>query len=92
MNASIVSGDHRAEYFPGIGFIALVGANRTRQELGRGVWSALWRAYCDGRRAQWLPGQDWEHLLTQPLDAVRQQLNMEAPSLYQSIHRQAQPA
>lgn len=77
---------------PGIGFIAVVGANRTRQEYGRGVWSALWQAYCDGRRAAWLPGQDWEHLLTQPLESVREQLNMQAPSVYQSLFSEAQPA
>jgi ubiquinone biosynthesis protein COQ4 len=77
---------------PGIGFIAVMGANRTRQDLGRGVWKALWQAYRDGRRAAWLPGQDWEHLLTQPLEAVREQLKMGRPSLYQSIFTQAQAA
>jgi len=77
---------------PGIAFIALMGANKTSNELGRGVWKALWHAYCDGRRAAWLPGQDWEHLLTQPLEAVRAQLNMSKPSLYQSIFSQAQIA
>lgn len=77
---------------PGIGFIALMGANKTSQELGRGVWKALWHAYCDGRRAAWLPGQDWEHLLTLPLEAVREQLQMSKPSLYQSMFSQVQTA
>lgn len=77
---------------PGIAFIAVMGANKTRREIGRGVWTALWQAYRDGRRAAWLPGQDWEHLLTLPLESVREQLQMTKPSLYQSIFAQAQAA
>ena len=69
----------------GLGFaaIAAMGAVKySRQFPGSGVWKAVWQAYRAGRKAAWLPGQDWEQLLTQPYADVRAALNITEPSHY----------
>ena len=77
---------------PGIALICLFGAVEESKELGRGVWGAVWNAFCDGRRAQWLPAADWEALLAQPLESVREQLGITAPAAYQELNAALQPA
>jgi ubiquinone biosynthesis protein COQ4 len=69
----------------GVGIIALVGMYKLSRELGSGVRKAMWQAYKAGKRAAWLPQQDWEALLTQPLDEVRQQLMIEPPQSYTEV-------
>lgn len=69
----------------GIGFIVLVGAFKMREVFGRGVFRAVRRGYRDGRRAAWLPGQEWEALLARPLDEVRQELGIEEPVPYRAL-------
>lgn len=69
----------------GIGFICLVGANKLSQEYGRGVYRAAWRAYRDGKRAAWLPAQDWENLLCEHIDELRQHLRIDPPQDYISL-------
>jgi ubiquinone biosynthesis protein COQ4 len=67
----------------GFGAIAAMGAYTfARQFPKQGVLKAVWQAYRAGRNAAWLPGQDWEHLLTQPIEDVRAQLNITDPSHY----------
>lgn len=67
----------------GFGAIAMMGAVKySRQFPGYGVLKAVWQAYRNGRKAAWLPGQDWEHLLTQPYADVRAMLNTGNPSHY----------
>jgi ubiquinone biosynthesis protein COQ4 len=46
---------------------------------GRKAVREAWRR---GRKARWLPEQDWEALLQRPLEAVRRELNIERPALY----------
>lgn len=67
----------------GVGFIALVGLAKHTKEIGSGVGSAMWQAYLAGRRAEWLPAQDWEHLLTRPIQDVRESLKINPPEKYQ---------
>lgn len=69
----------------GIGLIVAVGALKLRRAFGNGVFRAVWRGYRDGRRAAWLPGQEWEALLGRPLDEVRRTLSIDAPVAYQSL-------
>jgi ubiquinone biosynthesis protein COQ4 len=38
-----------------------------------------------GFRAQWLPAQDWEAMLAQPVEEVRRRLGLEAPPVYLEI-------
>lgn len=73
----------------GIGVICLAGCMKLSQRYGSGVFSAAWRAYKAGRRAAWLPGQDWEALLAQPVDEVRQQLGIEPPEAYFELRTDA---
>ncbi len=46
---------------------------------------AIWEGYRNGRAAEWLLGQDYETLLSQPLFAARAQLNIREPRVYLSI-------
>ena len=69
----------------GLGIIALVGMIKLQKELGPGVRKAMWQAYKAGKRAAWLPQQDWETLLSQPIEEVRQQLRIAPPEVYQEV-------
>lgn len=70
----------------GFAAIALIGALKITKESGdRRVLRAVWRAYRDGRRAEWLPPIVWEELLDQPLQQVRQRLGIGAPLRYQAL-------
>ncbi|HEV7960022.1 MAG TPA: Coq4 family protein [Rhizomicrobium sp.] len=51
---------------------------------GRKAVREAWR---NGKKARWLPGQDWEKLLAQPLDEIRRELCVEVPRLYQPMSR-----
>lgn len=51
----------------------------------RAVLRALLEGWRHGRRARWLPEQDWEALLERPLDALRLQLNIAPPVRYQAL-------
>ena len=70
----------------GWAFIAVGGALRALQEPGG--WRALqaiWQAYQTGRKAAWLPGEDFEALLGEPVEAARARLNIGVPSFYNAI-------
>lgn len=66
---------------PGIAFI-LVGSYAKAGVLpdARRTIRDGWRR---GRRAAWLPAQDWEALLERPLDEIRRELGLGAPPVYQ---------
>ena len=67
----------------GFAAIALMGAVKYSREFrGHGVLKAVWQAYHAGRKAAWLPGQDWEQLLTLPYAEVKAKLNITEPSHY----------
>jgi len=76
----------------GIGVICLTGCIKLAEHYGMGVFKAAWRAYRDGKKAAWLPAQDWEHLLTLPIDQVRQTLHLQAPEEYQELQGTLAPA
>lgn len=69
----------------GVGFITLVAAKEFRKDYGNGALRAIWRGYRDGKRAEWLPGQDWEALLGQPIDAIRRDLRVAEPATYREV-------
>lgn len=73
----------------GIGAICLAGCAKLRRHYGNGVFGAAWRAFRHGKRAAWLPGQDWELLLTQPISDVRTTLNIPEPQSYQALRTAA---
>jgi ubiquinone biosynthesis protein COQ4 len=77
----------------GIGLIALAGMLRAARMLpGRPVKRAVFEAYRHGRRADWMAHQDWEALLSEPLDAVRHRMNVQPPTRYQAILASLKPA
>jgi len=70
----------------GFALIATVAAFRIARRLrGQHVMRAVFEAYRQGRRADWLIGADWENLLSQPLDAVRARFRVSAPTYYPQI-------
>ena len=71
----------------GIAFITLVGVYQMIKRYGWDVPGAVLGAYRDGKKAQWLPAQDWEALLQQPIGEVRSSLNIRPPRRYQHIRR-----
>jgi ubiquinone biosynthesis protein COQ4 len=70
----------------GFAVIAAAGSNELQNQLrGHRVRGAAWQAYQNGRKAAWLPAQDYVALLKEPLISARQRLNILAPSLYSAI-------
>ena len=66
-------------------FILLAGSRRLYQGAGITVFNALWRGYRDGKSAFWLLAADWEDLLEQPLQKVRDTFRIPAPERYQRL-------
>jgi ubiquinone biosynthesis protein COQ4 len=70
----------------GFGFIGMVGAFKLKKELPRQpMFKAVWQAYRNGRKAAWLPGQDYIALLSEPLEKARARLNIAEPTTYFSV-------
>jgi ubiquinone biosynthesis protein COQ4 len=53
-----------------------------RYPQGRAAARAIWEGYRLGRRAKWLPGEDYEKLFAEPLEAARRRLRLERPERY----------
>jgi ubiquinone biosynthesis protein COQ4 len=67
----------------GWGLIALGAALKSLRVTGkRDFLRAVLEGYRNGKHAGWLHGEDYEVLLTQPLDVVRRRLNIAEPRLY----------
>lgn len=73
----------------GLGVICLAGCLKLSQFYGRGTFKAAWRAFRAGRKAAWLPGQDWEALLSQPIAEIRRSLNISPPQDYLDLRASA---
>lgn len=76
----------------GLAFIALHVARtgkQTRPDLP--FFTAVWRAYLAGRRASWLPGEDYERLFAEPLESARARLGVSPPDTYRQILRAFAP-
>lgn len=70
----------------GFGVIALgVAVQFARARTGHPCARAVWQAWRDGRRAEWLPGADYRELLAMPLDEARRVLNIPEPVLYNRV-------
>ena len=69
----------------GIAFIAIAGMFKLSRAIGGSVRSAMWQAYRAGKRASWLPAEDWESRLEQPLEAVRKELGIAPPERYRAV-------
>lgn len=70
----------------GFGLIAAAGALKLRSEVkGHAFAKAAWQAYRNGRRAAWLPGEDYVRLLGEDLATARARLNIARPTIYDAI-------
>jgi ubiquinone biosynthesis protein COQ4 len=74
---------------PGVGFIVGVALLKAGDATARRFLIAAWRR---GRRARWLPAEDWEALLEQPLEAVRTHLQVGNPPAYVPVRSAGAPA
>lgn len=59
----------------------LVAARQPGQPYAR----AIVEGYRRGTAAAWLPGQDYEAMLAEPLEAVRERLGLRAPAVFDAI-------
>jgi ubiquinone biosynthesis protein COQ4 len=74
---------------PGIAYLVLdalrgSGWNSTEGKLMR-------QAFQRGRRCEWLLDQDWEALLEQPIDEVREKLGVGEPPVYEQVRSEGAP-
>lgn len=84
--ACLVAFSYAQTRSPGFGLIGLAGALKLKRELpNQPMLKAVWQAYQNGRKAAWLPGEDYIALLSEPLASARARLNIVAPTLYQSV-------
>ncbi len=72
---------------PGIAFILAIGVSKTVALPAGGSMArnTILDGFRRGRRAAWLPGQDWEALLALPVGEVRRRLSLDAPPVYTEI-------
>ena len=70
----------------GFGFIAVGAAFKLRSILPKQpVFRSVWEAYNLGKRARWLPGEDYLQLLAEPLEKARLRLNISRPLTYEAV-------
>ena len=66
--------------------VLAIGAALRPRNGGRGAYArAIWQGYRRGKAAAWLPGQDYEALMAEPLDAARARLGITPPTFYDAI-------
>ena len=69
----------------GWALIAAGAAWRARKARQYPFVKAIWQGYRRGKAAAWLLGEDYERLMSEPLDAARRRLNITPPTIYESI-------
>ncbi|MDI3283166.1 Coq4 family protein [Polyangium sp. 15x6] len=71
-------------YNPAIALIVAIGLVKT---LGKPeARSVILDGFRRGRKAAWLPEQDWASMLALPVDEVRRRLSLEAPPHYKRVN------
>lgn len=70
----------------GFALIAVAGALKLRREIrGLPSFGAVWEGYRNGTKAAWLPAEDYVRLLSEPLSAARERLNIARPAVYDGV-------
>ena len=70
----------------GFAMIAIFVAQRiSRRIRGLPVRRAVFEGYRNGRRAGWLYGADWETLLAEPVEAIRERFRINQPVYYPQV-------
>jgi ubiquinone biosynthesis protein COQ4 len=71
---------------PGIALIIAIGLYKTIYfPDGAAARRTIFDAFRRGKKAAWLPGQDWESMLALPLGEVRRRLSLEEPPVYAEV-------
>ena len=65
--------------------LAIGAALRPRPGAKAPYVKAIWQGYRRGKAAAWLPGQDYEALMAEPLEAARTRLGLTPPTFYDAI-------
>jgi len=73
----------------GWALIAAGAANRARGAKQHPYVRAIWQGYQRGKAAKWLLGQDYERLMSEPLEAARRRLNITPATIYDAIPPEA---
>ena len=71
----------------GLGW-ALIGAGaafKSRKAREYPFVKAIWQGYKRGKDSAWLLGEDYERLMSEPLESARRRLNITAATIYNSI-------
>ena len=91
--ACVVSFSYAQTRNLGFGFIGW-GAAREIQRENRSIPArrAVWQAWRNGRRAQWLPGLDYEALFAEPLETARARLGIRPATVYAAVPEAARAA
>jgi ubiquinone biosynthesis protein COQ4 len=70
----------------GFGLIGIAGALKLRREMPDvPAVRAVFEGFRNGRKAAWLPGEDYVRLLSEPLNAARARLNIARPAIYEGV-------
>jgi ubiquinone biosynthesis protein COQ4 len=69
----------------GIAFIAAGGFLRAHGPAGWQARKAILEARRRGKRAAWLPGEDFERVLFEPLEEARRRLGLTPPLAYDAV-------
>lgn len=84
--ASLVAFSYAQTKSFGFALIGLAGAHQIKKALPeRPIYKCVWEAYQHGKNAAWLPGENYEKLLAEPLEAARARLNIAPPTTYRAI-------
>ena len=66
----------------GMALIVLMGFSKVESKAARKAVIEAWR---HGRKARWFADMDWEAMLPQPLDVLRQRFNVIRPAAYYGV-------
>jgi len=69
----------------GWALIAVGAVLKSRQGPTHPFVRAIWQGYRRGKAAKWLAGEDYERLMSEPLDVARKRLNITPATVYDSI-------
>ncbi|HEY1958218.1 MAG TPA: Coq4 family protein [Polyangiaceae bacterium] len=86
--ASLLAFTFAQTHNPGIAFIIAIAIAKTANAAlggGKEARKTMLDGFRRGRKAAWLPGQDWESMLALPIEEVRARLGIEAPAVYTEI-------
>lgn len=88
--AALLSFSYAQTWNRGVGFIVAIAYLRARGDAAY-ARPLMVEGFRRGRRARWLPGEDWESLLEQPLEKVREHLGLGEPPQYVPVRSAGAP-